>query len=79
MKGLFTKNSTCPLRENANEQLRAFLEMPEESMDVESEKAAARYYRSCLDVNKTVEDMGADPLVDLLEKIGGWNISNTTR
>lgn len=35
------------------------------------------YYESCLDVNDTVEDLGAKPMIDLLRKIGGWNVTES--
>lgn len=41
----------------------------------ESEKKAKLYYESCLDTNETIEHLGAKPMLDLLIKIGGWNIS----
>lgn len=33
------------------------------------------YYESCLDVNDTVETLGAKPMLDLIQKLGGWNIT----
>lgn len=35
------------------------------------------YYESCLDVNDTVETLGAKPMEDLLKKLGGWNITDS--
>lgn len=35
------------------------------------------YYESCLDVNDTMETLGPKPMIDLLRKIGGWNISQS--
>lgn len=35
------------------------------------------YYESCLDVNETVEALGAQPMLDLIKKLGGWNITNS--
>lgn len=35
------------------------------------------YYESCLDVNETVEALGAQPMLDLIRKLGGWNITNS--
>lgn len=36
------------------------------------------YYESCLDVNDTIETLGARPMLDLLKVIGGWNITNSS-
>lgn len=34
------------------------------------------YYQSCMDANKTIETLGAQPLLDLLHQFGGWSISD---
>jgi len=34
------------------------------------------YYESCLDVNDTVETLGSKPMLELIQKLGGWNITN---
>ncbi|GFU35800.1 endothelin-converting enzyme homolog [Nephila pilipes] len=40
----------------------------------EAERKARRYYKSCM--NKTrIEELGAEPLLDLLNKTGGWTVS----
>lgn len=52
--------------------MKAILEQPPESLQSESEKKAQRYYQSCLDVNETMEALGGQPVLDLLDKIGGW-------
>lgn len=48
-----------------------------------AEKKAKSYYESCLDVDETMDKMGAKPMLDLLSKIGGWNVTdknfNTTK
>ncbi|XP_050316058.1 endothelin-converting enzyme homolog [Anthonomus grandis grandis] len=33
------------------------------------------YYESCLDANDTVETLGAKPMIDLIAKLGGWNVT----
>lgn len=43
----------------------------------ESERKARIYYQSCLDKNETIEQLGATPMLDLLNAIGGWNINST--
>lgn len=35
------------------------------------------YYDSCLDVNDTVENLGSKPMLILLKKLGGWNITES--
>ncbi|XP_006017174.1 endothelin-converting enzyme 2 [Alligator sinensis] len=40
----------------------------------EAERKTQRYYLSCLKEQK-IEELGSQPLMDLIEKIGGWNIT----
>ncbi|XP_067392568.1 endothelin-converting enzyme 2 [Emydura macquarii macquarii] len=40
----------------------------------EAERKTQRYYLSCLKEQKIAE-LGSQPLMDLIEKIGGWNIT----
>lgn len=35
------------------------------------------YFTACMDLNNTIEKLDAKPLVKLIKKIGGWNISGT--
>ncbi|XP_062987940.1 endothelin-converting enzyme 2 isoform X2 [Elgaria multicarinata webbii] len=42
----------------------------------EAERKTQRYYLSCLKEQK-IEELGSQPLMDLIEKIGGWNITGT--
>lgn len=35
------------------------------------------YYESCLDANDAVETFGANPMLDLLNKVGGWNVTDS--
>lgn len=44
-------------------------------MKSESERKAKLYYTSCMDANETIEALGAQPLLDLLDNVGGWNIT----
>lgn len=44
-------------------------------MKSKAEKKAKYYYQSCMDANETIEDLGARPMLELLETVGGWNIS----
>jgi len=40
-----------------------------------AEGKAKLYYLSCMDANETIETLGAKPMLNLLKKVGGWNIS----
>ncbi|XP_024898113.1 endothelin-converting enzyme 2 isoform X4 [Pteropus alecto] len=40
----------------------------------EAERKTQRFYLSCLQVER-IEELGAQPLKDLIEKIGGWNVT----
>lgn len=44
------------------------------NLDNEAEVKAKLYYTSCMDPNKTIEDLGAQPLLDLIHEFGGWNL-----
>lgn len=39
----------------------------------EAEKKAKKYYDSCLDEDQIKQKLGKKPLMDLVEKLGGWN------
>eukprot|EP00058_Branchiostoma_floridae_P004955 XP_002590443.1 hypothetical protein BRAFLDRAFT_62750 [Branchiostoma floridae] len=43
----------------------------------QAEKKAKLYYLSCMDANDTVEELGAKPLLDIIEDLGGWNATGT--
>ncbi|XP_049783142.1 endothelin-converting enzyme homolog isoform X1 [Schistocerca cancellata] len=55
--------------------IKNVLEQPMSEFKSEAERKAKLYYMSCLDVNDTIETLGPKPMLDLLEKIGGWNIT----
>ena len=40
-----------------------------------AERSARTYYKSCLDKNETTEKRGAEPLLDFIKTIGGWNVT----
>uniref|UniRef100_A0A8C2IH85 endothelin-converting enzyme 1 n=1 Tax=Cyprinus carpio TaxID=7962 RepID=A0A8C2IH85_CYPCA len=44
--------------------------------DSEAEKKTQSYYLSCLNEQR-IEELGAQPLIDLIAKIGGWNITES--
>ncbi|PSN53054.1 Endothelin-converting enzyme [Blattella germanica] len=50
-------------------------EKPFVEIKSKAEKKAKMYYLSCMDANETIEALGAKPMLELLQKIGGWNIS----
>ncbi|XP_066598593.1 endothelin-converting enzyme homolog isoform X2 [Prorops nasuta] len=51
------------------------LEKPFNELKSEAEKKAKLFYLSCMDLNGTIEELGAKPMLDLLENVGGWNVS----
>lgn len=52
-------------------------EQPMETLKSKAEQKAKMYYESCLDANDTVETLGNKPMLDLLRKIGGWNVTDS--
>ncbi|KAJ8939317.1 hypothetical protein NQ314_011175 [Rhamnusium bicolor] len=52
-------------------------EQPMETFKSKAEQKAKMYYESCLDTNDTVETLGAKPMLELLRKLGGWNITES--
>ncbi|XP_036335141.1 neprilysin-3 isoform X3 [Rhagoletis pomonella] len=57
--------------------IRNILEKPLKEYKSEAEKKAKIYYESCLDKEEEMEKLGAKPMVDLLWKIGGWNVTKS--
>jgi len=57
--------------------IRNKLEKPLRSLDSDAARKAKIYYESCLDKDDHVEKLGAKPMVDLLWKIGGWNVTQS--
>ncbi|XP_044763653.1 endothelin-converting enzyme homolog isoform X2 [Coccinella septempunctata] len=70
--GTFSK-----LDQRNQEIIRRILEKPADQLKSKAERKAKIYYESCLDVNDTMESLGAKPMLDVLRKIGGWNISDS--
>nr|KAF6382475.1 hypothetical protein mPipKuh1_008847 [Pipistrellus kuhlii] len=54
--------------------LKHLLENATFNSSSEAERKTQRFYLSCLQVER-IEELGAQPLRDLIEKIGGWNIT----
>ncbi|XP_045111624.1 endothelin-converting enzyme homolog isoform X2 [Portunus trituberculatus] len=41
----------------------------------EAEQKARIFYQSCMDVNKTIEKLGATPVLKMIKQMGGWSIT----
>nr|XP_020031435.1 endothelin-converting enzyme 2 isoform X3 [Castor canadensis] len=54
--------------------LKHLLENTTFNSSSEAERKTQRFYMSCLQVER-IEELGAQPLQDLIDKIGGWNIT----
>ncbi|XP_062066683.1 endothelin-converting enzyme 2 isoform X3 [Lepus europaeus] len=54
--------------------LKHLLENSTFNSSSEAERKTQRFYLSCLQVER-IEELGAQPLRDLIDKIGGWNIT----
>ncbi|XP_049680352.1 kell blood group glycoprotein isoform X5 [Accipiter gentilis] len=52
------------------------LEGPQFGIRGSAKEKAIQFYRSCMDTQR-IESQGAQPLKDLLNQIGGWNITGT--
>ncbi|XP_043280868.1 endothelin-converting enzyme homolog isoform X2 [Venturia canescens] len=68
--GTFTK-----LEQENQLVVKNVLEKPIEEMKSKAERKAKLYYLSCMDANETIEALGGQPLLDLLDNVGGWNIT----
>ncbi|XP_065318657.1 endothelin-converting enzyme homolog [Gordionus sp. m RMFG-2023] len=55
--------------------LRKILETKNKTFDSTAEEKARIYYESCLDQDDVIESLGGDPILNLLDKYGGWNFS----
>ncbi|XP_046955360.1 endothelin-converting enzyme 2 isoform X1 [Lynx rufus] len=56
--------------------LKHLLENTTFNSSSEAERKTQRFYLSCLQVER-IEELGAQPLRDLIDKIGGWNITGS--
>ncbi|XP_029435165.1 endothelin-converting enzyme 1 isoform X2 [Rhinatrema bivittatum] len=54
--------------------MKHLLENTTMNVTSEAERKAQQYYLSCMNETK-IEELGAKPLIDLIEKVGGWNIT----
>lgn len=55
--------------------MKKVIEQPLNESTSEAEKKAQIYYFSCLDRNGTIDKLGAEPITDLIAKVGGWSVS----
>lgn len=55
--------------------MKNVLEDEKTELKSEAERKARTYYYSCLDKNDTVESLGSKPIVNLLDIVGGWNVT----
>ncbi|XP_044741561.1 endothelin-converting enzyme homolog isoform X2 [Chrysoperla carnea] len=49
----------------------------EEDLKSKAEKKAKIYYESCMDSEDVIEKLGAEPMINLLTKLGGWNLTHS--
>ncbi|EMP30065.1 Endothelin-converting enzyme 1 [Chelonia mydas] len=54
--------------------MKHLLENTTSNMSSEAERKAQRYYQSCMNETK-IEELKAKPLMELIEQLGGWNIT----
>ncbi|XP_050713079.1 endothelin-converting enzyme homolog isoform X3 [Eriocheir sinensis] len=45
------------------------------TLESKAEEKARIFYKSCIDVNKTIETLGAKPVKSIIENMGGWSIT----
>ncbi|XP_061862617.1 kell blood group glycoprotein isoform X4 [Colius striatus] len=55
--------------------LKRLLESPQFAIRGSAKEKAIQFYRSCMDTQQ-IESQGTQPLKDLLNQVGGWNITS---
>ncbi|KYO24631.1 endothelin-converting enzyme-like 1 isoform B [Alligator mississippiensis] len=55
--------------------MKHLLENTTANVSSEAERKAQRYYQSCMNETK-IEELKAKPLMELIKKLGGWNITD---
>ncbi|XP_054052627.1 kell blood group glycoprotein isoform X4 [Rissa tridactyla] len=55
--------------------LKRLLESPQFGIKGSAKEKAIQFYRSCMDTQR-IESQGSQPLKDLLNQVGGWNITD---
>lgn len=56
--------------------IKNVLERDADSFKSKAERKAKWYFESCLDENEKIEKLGAQPMLNLIQDIGGWNLSS---
>uniref|UniRef100_A0A8U7P4M0 Endothelin-converting enzyme 1 n=1 Tax=Corvus moneduloides TaxID=1196302 RepID=A0A8U7P4M0_CORMO len=56
--------------------MKHLLENTTANVSSEAERKAQRYYQACMNESK-IEELRATPLTELIQKLGGWNITGT--
>ncbi|NXK94702.1 ECE1 enzyme, partial [Formicarius rufipectus] len=56
--------------------MKHLLENTTANVSSEAERKAQRYYQACMNESK-IEELRATPLMELIQKLGGWNITGT--
>lgn len=54
--------------------LKALLERKEHVNRSSAEEKAVKFHKSCMNTEK-IESLGAQPMVDLINKVGGWSVT----
>ena len=44
-----------------------------------SEMKGRRFYQSCMDRSGKLEEIGAKPIHDIIEEVGGWSLTGKSR
>ncbi|KAM6434597.1 endothelin-converting enzyme 1 isoform 1-T1 [Liasis olivaceus] len=65
------------LWEHNQAALKILLENTTAPVLSEAERKVQRYYRSCMNESR-IEELQAKPLVDQVQKLGGWNVSDAS-
>lgn len=58
--------------------IKNVLERPIEMFKSKAEQKAKLYYESCLDENERIEKLGPEPMIKLIQDVGGWNVTNNS-
>ncbi|XP_064642962.1 endothelin-converting enzyme homolog isoform X4 [Lineus longissimus] len=56
--------------------MKIALETPLNASTSSAERKAKLYYQSCMDEGGVKEKLGAEPLIDIIKKVGGWAIND---
>jgi predicted metalloendopeptidase len=62
-----------PASDKVEERGRMLLEQEDTDKSFETDKKSRRWYRACMNETR-IEELGVQPLLDTLEKLGGWPV-----